>query len=477
MIIKYTKVVGQPTGDPASTVRLRTATTIAAMSTEYRKYTSENSTNPSVRLDLALARSRSRTPTKHFYLSRPRKKQHMEPNSNDKWREIRPIVDELEHLRTDGRYIFRGEAKEFPNISSSLRREQELLIELGTPFEPLDLEEQRLAKAYVNYANPEYDEQEVMSHIQHYGGKTNFVDFTKNPFKALFFASDGYYSEDGRIAILKNENTETHQIHQPNEPKERTDPQESIFVIPKDGIVREWEAITIAANHKHQFRNYLVEEKNISLLTMYSGPHGFIKYRERHWKAIELSKKGATEIEKNEFTQAEESLQDAINQEPFLATPYYLMGLVKGLQEEYSNAIEYLTKGLEVAEPGGHAGFLIAIGDTKANAGNYESAIEAYTQALEYPMPVNGTKNGQAYCYYARGMVNRFFRNHNDAISDLREAVKLTEHTVENGTLSGIERLPLSAQREFQAIQEELLEVHTKAKEALKNLLSEKRRQ
>ena len=334
-----------------------------------------------------------------------------------------------------------------------------------------------MAKAYVNYANPEYDDQKVMSHIQHYGGKTNFVDFTKNPFKALFFASDGYYSEDGIIAILKNENTEVHQIHQPNDPRERTDPQESIFVIPKDGIVREWEAITIAASHKHQFKNYLVEEKNISLLTMYSGPHGFIKYRERHWKAIELSKKGAAEIEENRLTQAEESLQEAINQEPSLATPYYLMGIVKGLQEEYSSAIEHLNKGLEVAEPGEHTGLLIAIGDSKANAGNYESAIEAYTQALEYPMPVNGTKNGQAYCYYARGMANRILRNHNDATRDLREAIKLTEHTVENDTLTGIERLSPSTRQEFQAIQEQLQEVHTKAKEALENLLSEKRRQ
>ena len=331
-----------------------------------------------------------------------------------------------------------------------------------------------MARAYVNYANPEYDGLEVMSHIQHYGGKTNLVDFTKNPFKALFFASDGYYSEDGRIAILKNESTEIQQIHQPNEPKERTDPQESILVIPKDGIVQEWEDIIIPAKHKHQLRNYLMEEKDISLLTMYSGPHGFIKYRERHWKAIELSKKGAAEIEENQLTQAEESLQDAINQEPFLATPYYLMGVIKSLQEEYSNAIEYLTKGLEEAEPGEHPGLIIAIGDCEANAGSYESAIEAYTQALEYPMPVNGTRNGQAYCYFARGMAYCILRNYSDATSDLREAVKLTEHSVEYGALTEIERLPTSAQQEYQAIQEQLQEVHIKAKKASANLRSDK---
>ena len=113
------KVVGQPIEDPASTVRLRAASTIAAMGSEYRKYTSENPANPSGRPD-SVPRGRGREhPAKHSYLSGPRMEQNMEPITNDKWREIRPIIDDLERLQTDGRYIFRGEAKEFPNISSS----------------------------------------------------------------------------------------------------------------------------------------------------------------------------------------------------------------------------------------------------------------------------------------------------------------------------------------------------------------------
>ena len=205
----------------------------------------------------------------------------MNSNTNNKWREIIPIIANLEHLRTDGRYLFRGEAKEFPNISSGLYREHQLLIELGIPFELLDLEERRLAKAYVNNANPKYDELEVMSHIQHYGGKTNLVDFTTNPFKALFFASDGYYSENGRIAILKKENTEIQQVHQPNEPKERTESQESIFIIPKQGIVQDWESITIAAKYKHQFMNYLREEKGISPISMNRYAHPWVHQIQR----------------------------------------------------------------------------------------------------------------------------------------------------------------------------------------------------
>ena len=38
---------------------------------------------------------------------------------------------------------------------------------------------------------------EILTEIQHYGGKTNLIDFTMDYFIALFFACDGRYDEDG----------------------------------------------------------------------------------------------------------------------------------------------------------------------------------------------------------------------------------------------------------------------------------------
>ena len=157
---------------------------------------------------------------------------------------------------------------------------------------------------------------------------------------------------------------------------------------------------------------------------------------------MELSEKGADEIEEYKLIQAERYLQQAIDQKPSLPIPYYCMGIAKGQQEEYSSAIEFLAKGLEIAGPGERPGFLIAVGDINVTTGEYQSAIEAYTEALKHAMPTNGTKNGQAYCYYARGEANRLLGNHADAISDLRKAERLTKHAVENDPRTTIERTP-----------------------------------
>ena len=217
---------------------------------------------------------------------------------------------------------------------------------------------------------------------------------------------------------------------------------------------------------------YLLEEKGISHLTMYQGTHGYIKYREHYWIATRLAKEASDKIQKGQLIKAEETLQEALNEDPYSATLYYMLAIAKSEQEEYSNAKEYLAKALRVSKPGEQPGVLIALGDIQAKEGDCQSAIESYTGALNYPMPINGTENGQAYCYYARGMANHLAGNHEDAMNDLRTAVNFTEHATKNDYQTGLERLTPSVQRRSQEIREELLEVHTKAKAALVNLNS-----
>ena len=43
---------------------------------------------------------------------------------------------------------------------------------------------------------------EILTDIQHYGGETNLIDFTRGYLIALFFACDGSFDEDGRIITL-----------------------------------------------------------------------------------------------------------------------------------------------------------------------------------------------------------------------------------------------------------------------------------
>ena len=44
---------------------------------------------------------------------------------------------------------------------------------------------------------------EVLTELQHYGGKTALIDFTRNLSIALFFACEGYLDEFGKIILFE----------------------------------------------------------------------------------------------------------------------------------------------------------------------------------------------------------------------------------------------------------------------------------
>ena len=45
---------------------------------------------------------------------------------------------------------------------------------------------------------------EILTSIQHFGGKTNLIDFTTDYNVAAFFACDAPHDRDGRIVFLKS---------------------------------------------------------------------------------------------------------------------------------------------------------------------------------------------------------------------------------------------------------------------------------
>ncbi len=44
---------------------------------------------------------------------------------------------------------------------------------------------------------------EILAELQHYGCKTNLIDFTVDYLIALFFASTSSHHKDGRVILLK----------------------------------------------------------------------------------------------------------------------------------------------------------------------------------------------------------------------------------------------------------------------------------
>ena len=80
---------------------------------------------------------------------------------------------------------------------------------------------------------------ELLTELQHYGSRTNLIDFTSDYLIALYFACDGSHDKDGRVILLKkNEETrKNYNIEKPQTPLNRVIAQKSIFAQPPRGFI------------------------------------------------------------------------------------------------------------------------------------------------------------------------------------------------------------------------------------------------
>ena len=156
---------------------------------------------------------------------------------------ILEIIREIAEKSASGNYIYRGEPECYDRVSSNLWRkygieEEDFDIEIvqkemlsdakrhighlphiedrpqdfrADPAAVLDVDEED-ADETINF--------EILTEIQHYGGKTNLIDFTTDYFIALFFACEGHDDKDGRVILQKTEEIKDMTKH-PRNPRHR----------------------------------------------------------------------------------------------------------------------------------------------------------------------------------------------------------------------------------------------------------------
>ena len=124
---------------------------------------------------------------------------------------------------------------------------------------------------------------EILTDIQHYGGETNLIDFTRDYLIALFFACDGSFDKDGRIITLNTKNNKVKQcLKEPANPQNRIIAQKSIFVEPPKGFIEKNlfpRKSIVPKEDKHYILRGLEIFHNISAKTIYNDLHGFITYQ------------------------------------------------------------------------------------------------------------------------------------------------------------------------------------------------------
>ena len=109
------------------------------------------------------------------------------------------IIQGLEEAHPVGQYLYRGQPMIYPGASSTLAR---ILPEERSDGSLAFLEAKNLLGA-VSFYPPHTLGIEIMADLRHFRGLTNFIDFTRDPRIALFFACLEHDNDPGQVLCLR----------------------------------------------------------------------------------------------------------------------------------------------------------------------------------------------------------------------------------------------------------------------------------
>ncbi len=362
--------------------------------------------------------------------------------SNDKPRTVQDIIREIEQKSKGGGYIYRGERKCNPKVSSKLYRDFE--IETGFNIELVQKEMLAAAKKHTGdlphdfrvdviaslEAGEELTEEaidfEILTEIQHYGGKTNLIDFATDYFIALFFACDGRYTEDGRV-ILQKTDAIRDMIRHPRNPRHRVIVQKSVFIRPPQGFIEpdENDIVTIPANLKEHLLQHLRDYHGISTEVIYNDLHGFIRNQNIHGDAYthfyrglacynRADKASKPEEKQQEYAESIKHYTEAIKLKPDLAEAYNNRGNTYAKKGDFDNAIRDYNTAIKLNPDEAEA--YNNRGNTYAKKGDFDNAIRDYNTAIKLKPDFAETYNNRGATYYKKGDFDNAIRDYNTAI-------------------------------------------------------------
>lgn len=233
---------------------------------------------------------------------------------------VRAIIREIEEKSLDGDYLYRGERECYEFVSSSLYREyQEISADLPEEAFQIRYIQEELLKEAKRHITPLADkgrpqirahealaaslnveatlfiesnkDVKILSKVQHYGGKTNLIDFTTDYLIALFFACDGSPDAPGRIILLNQDKVPDEKIIVvPQHPRDRVIAQKSVFVRHPKGFINpeneEYaDTVCIPKDDKGDMLAYLRQFHGIESQTVYNDLHGFVINQGIHQEA------------------------------------------------------------------------------------------------------------------------------------------------------------------------------------------------
>ena len=340
---------------------------------------------------------------------------HLEP--------VLEIVTTLARKAAEGGYIFRGETQCYPEVSSSLYRElpdflrgQVEAVQEARLLEAIRFTAERHEFEILTELQLQLD---ILTELQHYGGKTNLIDFTTDCFIALFFACDGNHSQAGRVILLKRSAAREIYIHEPSRPVNRVIAQKSIFVRPPSGIVEPDTVICIPARLKALLLSYLWKCHGIAAETIYNDLHGYIRYEAIHQEAFATFNAAQALMESGDYQGAIGGFNQALALNPQLIEAYNGRGEAYGNLGELDLAITDFDYAIaldpDYAVGYGNRGFTYVL------KGELDRAIQDFTQAIDLNPQDALVYSNSGLAYLRKGEYDRAVQDFASAIEQARD--------------------------------------------------------
>ena len=327
-------------------------------------------------------------------------------NSEEALAKVLEKIQEIVRASVDGDYIYRGESQYFDKISSNLYRHYEPHIQ-SEHFKIEDAQDEMLkeAEGFVEKTS----DFELLTQLQHFGGKTNLIDFSTDYLVALYFACDGSHDENGRIFLLEKTEKSKNQygITTAQSPFNRVISQKSVFVRPPDGFIVADHEIVIPACLKRPVLDYLRKHHGIATNNIYNDIHGFIKYQDLHQSAYVEFVKGLQHYSNGNYQEAVRHYNEAERRNPQLSEVYNNRGVIHDKLGSYGSAIKDFDSAIELRPDDGTS--YSNRGMTYCRMGEHNRGIQDYDEATKLNPLL-------ADAYYNRGIA------YND-IGDFKEAI------------------------------------------------------
>lgn len=315
------------------------------------------------------------------------------------------IINEIVDLSAGGNYIYRGEPICYPKISSTLYRSYDDMLDLGEiTIEQIQEIEQQKFRDY--FRDQEKQNFEIASELQHYGGKSNLIDFTTDYKIALYFAcakpqgEDGY-DEDSRIVLLEQtkETIEKYQIRQAQHPSIRATTQKSVFVQPPKGFIfpndKDVKTVCVPKELKQWILIHLYRFQDISYQTLFNDVHGFLgqeslRMSEEAWQGLVAEQVLARHTPVENLTDEEQQARHArtvkahitrIEYSPYEATYCDELSRYYFMIYEYDCSIETSSKAI-LLKPD-YTGAYVSRAVSYAGKGDLDLAIEDLVKAKQ----------------------------------------------------------------------------------------------